>query len=109
MRLGILRTWNSCCFEDKKYSEYLHADLKVRKYIEEKYITAGILNVIIKRSANKVNVEINISLLCVLIGKGGAIKILGKEAELSINTLHVKKPEIDATIVANNIARSVEK
>ena len=109
MRLGILRTWNSCCFEDKKYSEYLHADLKVRKYIEEKYITAGILNVIIKRSANKVNVEINISLLCVLIGKGGAIKILGKEAELSINILHVKKPEIDATIVANNIARSVEK
>ena len=83
--------------------------MKVRKYIEEKYITAGISNVIIKRSANKVNVEINISLLCVLIGKGGGIKILGKEAELSINILHVKKPEINATVVANNIARSVEK
>ena len=97
MRLGILRTWNSCCFEDKKYSEYLHADLKVRKYIEEKYITTGISNWVIKRSANTVNVEIYKFLPGVLIGKGGAelnvlkeklIKILCKETELSINILH---------------------
>lgn len=118
LRLGILRTWNSVWFEDKNYSETLKADLKVRKYIEDKYLTAGISNVVIKRSANKVNVEIYTSLPGVLIGKGGAelnilkeklTKIVGKSAELSINILHVKKPEIDATIVANNIARSVEK
>lgn len=118
LRLGILRTWNSIWFEGKDYSETLKADLKVRKYIEEKYLTAGISNVVIKRSANKVNVEIYTSLPGVLIGKGGAelniikeklAKIVGKTAELSINILHVKKPEIDATIVANNIARSVEK
>ena len=97
MRLWILRTWNSCWFEDKKYSEYLHADLKVRKYIEEKYITDEISNVVIKRSLNKVNAEIYTSLPGVLIGKDVAklnvlkeklIKILGKEAELSINILH---------------------
>ena len=92
--------------------------MKVRKYIEDRYATAGISNVVIKRSANKVNVEIYTSLPGVLIGKGGAelnvlkeklTKIVGKSAELSINILHVKKPEIDATVVANNIARSVEK
>ena len=92
--------------------------MKIRKYIEDRYVTAGISNVVIKRSANKVNVEIYTSLPGVLIGKGGAelnvlkeklTKIVGKSAELSINILHVKKPEIDATVVANNIARSVEK
>ena len=118
LRLGILRTWNSVWFENGKYSEFLHSDLKVRNYIEDRYATAGISNVVIKRSANKVNVEIYTALPGVLIGKGGAelnilkeklTKILGKSAELSINILHVKKPEIDATVVANNIARSIEK
>ncbi len=120
LRLNILRTWNSCWYKEdnKEYSKFLHDDLKIRKYIEEKYQTANISNVVIKRSANKVNVEIYTSLPGVLIGKGGAelnvlkeklTKIVGKSAELSINILHVKKPEIDATIVANNIARSVEK
>lgn len=118
LRLGILNTWESYWFEKNKYAEYLHADLRIRKYIEDNCANAGVSKVVIKRSVDKVNVEIYTSRPGVIIGKGGAeldqlksklIKLTNGNPNLTINIVSVKKPELDSKIVADGIARQIEK
>lgn len=118
LRVGILNTWESNWFEGTKYADYLHSDLRIRKYIESNCANSGISKVIINRSVDKINIEIYTSKPGVIIGKGGAeldqlkaklIKLANGQSNLTINIVSVKKPELDSKIVADSIARQIEK
>lgn len=117
LRLGINRTWDSRWFASKKdYAKLLHEDLKIREYIMDKLAGAGISRVVIERPAQKARVTIYSARPGVVIGKKGQDidtlrnqlqKITGNEVNLNI--VEVRKPEIDATLVAEGIAQQLEK
>lgn len=119
LRLGILRTWDSRWFANKQlYSQYLTEDLKLRSFIEKECFNSGVAKVVIERTANKIHIDIYTSRPGVLIGKGGTeLDVLKKKilamvhdkSELTINIVSVKKPELNAKIVADNIATQIEK
>ncbi len=114
MRLGINRTWDSRWYADKGYGDMLHADLALRSYIEDRLSQAGVSRVIIERPAKKARITIYSARPGVVIGKKGAdieklrqdlTKMTGSEVHLNI--LEVRKPEIDAKLVAENIAQQL--
>ncbi|MDR1390817.1 MAG: 30S ribosomal protein S3 [Holosporales bacterium] len=116
LRLGILRTWESRWFSEKEYSDLLFKDIQVRDYIQKNYKSAGIARVVVERPTKKVSIEIYASRPGALIGKGGEdleklkkklTKILGMN--LAINVTGVKKPELDAYLIAESIASQIEK
>ncbi|MDR1609316.1 MAG: 30S ribosomal protein S3 [Holosporales bacterium] len=116
MRLGILRTWESRWFAGKEYADLLRRDLEMREYIQKNYKSAGVAKVVIERPAKKASVEIYASRPGVLIGKGGSDldklrKQLSKMAgtEVGINVVSVRKPELDAYLIAEGIAFQIEK
>ena len=115
-RLGIIRTWNSKWFARKDYKEFLHEDLKIQKHIKEKLFHAGVPKVEIERTGTKIKASIYTARPGIIIGKKGAEveklkkaleKLTGKE--LSIDIKEVRKPELDAQLVAENIALQLEK
>ena len=117
LRLGINRTWDSRWFASKKdYAKLLHEDLKIREYIMDKLAGASISRVVIERPAQKARVTIYSARPGVVIGKKGQDidtlrnqlqKITG--SEVNLNIVEVRKPEIDATLVAEGIAQQLEK
>ncbi len=117
MRLGINRTWDSRWYADgSEYGELLHQDLKIRKFLIKKLKAAGVSRVIIERPHKKCRVTIYSARPGVVIGKKGAdIEKLRQEvskmtsAEVHLNIVEVRKPEIDATLVADNIAQQLER
>ena len=115
LRLGINRTWDSKWFSEKKYSNFLENDIKIRKYIESKLKKAGLSKVVIERSSKKIIILIHSSRPGIIIGKKGAdIEKLKKElsklsgSEINLNIIETKKPELDAKVVADNIAMQIE-
>jgi small subunit ribosomal protein S3 len=117
-RLQVNKNWRSRWFADKRsYTEYLKQDLQVRRFIEQKYRgRAAIGRVDIERSPNLVTVTINTGKAGVVIGRGGAgvaelkvelEKIFGLEVRLNIE--EIKKPELQAKLVAENIASQLER
>lgn len=115
-RLGVIRTWSSKWFEMKNYAAWLHEDIKIREYVREKLKSAGISRVEIERAANKVKVSIYTPRPGIVIGKKGAgIEQLKKElqalsaAEIFVNIHEVRKAEIDAQLVAENVAMQLER
>ncbi|MDR0695722.1 MAG: 30S ribosomal protein S3 [Holosporales bacterium] len=116
MRLGILRTWESRWVASRGYSELLFNDLAIRDYIQRHYKSAGVARVVVERPAKKVSIEIYSSRPGVLIGKGGAdldklrkkLSELAK-TEISINVVNIRKPELDAYLIAEGIAFQIEK
>jgi small subunit ribosomal protein S3 len=115
-RLGGIKTWRSLWFAEKDFSELLHEDIKIRKYLKKKLYHAGISRIEIERAANKSKVNIYAARPGIIIGKKGSeIEKLKKDIEaLSsketiINILEVRKPEIDAQLVAENIALQLER
>ena len=115
-RLGINKTWGSQWFAEKKYSELLHEDIKIRKYLKKSFYHAGISKIWIERAANKAKVNIHAARPGILIGRKGAeIEKLKKDIEKItrnepiINILEVRKPEIDAQLVAENVALQLER
>ncbi len=103
-------------FSDKNYSELLHEDLKIRKYLKKKLFHAGISRIEIERAANKAKVNIYAARPGIIIGKKGSeIEKLKKDletvskSEIIINILEVRKPEIDAQLVAENVAQQLER
>ena len=115
-RLGIIRTWDSNWYADKDYSELLHEDYRVRKLVKERFYTAGISKVEIQRTGNRVRVTIHTAKPGIVIGRGGSevekLKIeltvmTGKN--ININIQEIKRPELDAQIVAENVAQQLEK
>mgnify|MGYP000855899759 FL=1 len=115
-RIGIIRDWDSNWYADRDYTELLHEDYKIRHYIKEHFYTAGISKEEIQRTGNRVRITIHTAKPGIVIGRGGAeveklkvdlIKMTNKS--VNINIQEIKKPELDAQIVAENIAQQLEK
>lgn len=115
MRVGIIRDWNAKWYAEKEYAEYLHEDLRIRKFIASKLADAAVSTVEIERAANRVNVSIHTAKPGMVIGKGGAeVENLRKELNkltgkrVHINIVEIKKPDLDAKLVGEGIARQLE-
>lgn len=117
LRLGINRTWDSRWFANKKdYAKLLHEDLQVREYIMEKLAGAGISRIVIERPTKKARITIYSARPGVVIGKKGqdidSLKLQLQKMtgnEVSLNIVEIRKPELDATLVAESIAQQLEK
>lgn len=115
-RLGVIRTWDSKWFEQKNYAKWLHQDIKLREYVKDKLNAAGISRVEIERAANKVKVSVHTARPGIVIGKRGAeIEKIKKDLqrftdnEVFLNVVEVRKAEVDATLVAENIATQLQR
>jgi small subunit ribosomal protein S3 len=115
LRVGIIRDWDSKWYAEKDYANLLHEDLKVRGYIEERLKDASLSRVEIERAANRVNITVHTAKPGMVIGKGGSEvealrkalnEITGKRVH--INIVEVKRADLDAKLVAENIARQLE-
>ena len=116
LRLGINRTWDSRWFAEKNYSDLLHKDLNVRKYLMDKLKAAAVSKVVIERPAGRARVSIYSGRPGLIIGKKGQdIEKLKDELskklgmEVSLNIMEIRKPETDAKLVAENIAQQLER
>lgn len=116
LRLGITSTWNSRWFSEKNYAAQLHEDLKVRRYIKERLSHAGVSHIEMERAASRLRINIHTARPGIIIGKKGVEidklmknlqQMTGKE--VFINIMEVRKPEIDAQLVAENIALQLER
>ncbi|CAI3275854.1 30S ribosomal protein S3 [Enterococcus cecorum] len=115
MRVGVIRDWDAKWYAEKEYAEYLHEDLRIRKFIASKLADAAVSTVEIERAANRVNVSIHTAKPGMVIGKGGAeVENLRKELNrltgkrVHINIVEIKKPDLDAKLVGEGIARQLE-
>lgn len=116
LRLGIIRDWEGRWYADKDYATLLHEDLKIRKYVKDKLFSSGIAKIEIERAANRVKVTIHTARPGMVIGRGGTeVDALRKELEamtekqVSLNILEVKVPELNAQLVAENIAFQLKR
>jgi small subunit ribosomal protein S3 len=117
IRLGINRTWDSRWYaNDDNYAGLLHEDIKLREFLFDRLSQAGISRVVIERPAKKARVTIHSARPGVVIGKKGAdIEKLRQDilrmtnSEVQLNIVEIRKPEIDAKLVAENIAQQLER
>ena len=116
LRLGINRTWDSRWYADTEYGSLLHEDLKIRSFLTKKLSQAGISKVVIERPAKKARVTIHTARPGVVIGRKGVdIEKLRRdvanftESEVHINIIEIRKPEIEAQLVAENISQQLER
>jgi small subunit ribosomal protein S3 len=116
LRVGINRTWDSRWFAGKDYAQLLHEDLRLKGYLKDRLAQAGVSKIIIERPAKKARVTIHSARPGVVIGKKGAdieklrsdlAKMTG--SEVSLNIVEIRKPEIDAKLIAENIAQQLER
>lgn len=115
MRVGIIRDWDAKWYAEKEYAEFLHEDLRIRKFIASKLADAAVSTVEIERAANRVNISIHTAKPGMVIGKGGSeVENLRKELNsltgkrVHINIVEIKKPDLDAKLVGEGIARQLE-
>jgi small subunit ribosomal protein S3 len=115
-RIGIIRGWDSNWYADRDYAVLLHEDYKIRGMIKERFYVAGVSKVEIQRTGNRVRITIHTAKPGIVIGRGGTeveklkqdlIKLTQKN--ININIQEIKKPELDAQIVAENVAQQLEK
>jgi small subunit ribosomal protein S3 len=117
LRLGINRHWDSNWYADKSFGKFLHEDLKIKKHVESVVKEAGLSKVLIERfSSKKMNVNIHVARPGVIVSKKkNELEKLRKDvskltdADVRLNVIEVRKPEIDAQIVASGIAAQLEK
>lgn len=116
LRLGINRSWDSRWYADKDYAEKLIDDIKLREYLMSELKSAGISRVLVERAASNTKVTLFTARPGVIIGKKGAdIEKLRRQiadrigGEVSLNIVEVRKPEIDAKLVAEGIAQQLER
>ena len=115
-RLGVIRGWESKWYEEKNFASWLHQDIKLRNFVKQKLHSAGVSRVEIERAANKVKLTIHTPRPGIVIGKKGVgIEGLKKElqamseAEVFVNITEVRKAEIDAQLVAENVAMQLSR
>jgi small subunit ribosomal protein S3 len=111
LRLGIIRSWDSTWFAKKEYANLVYEDAEIRKFLKEKLYHAGISRIEIARAADRARIRIHTARPGIVIGKKGAeIEALKRQLEqivrreVMIDIQEVRKPEMDATLVAENIA-----
>lgn len=116
LRLGIIKTWESRWFGGKNYADYIFEDYKLRKFIKQKLYHAGVSRIEIERSAKRIRMRIFTARPGIVIGKKGSeIAQLKKEIEkltaheVLIDIQEIRKPEIDAQLVAENVATQLER
>lgn len=116
LRLGIVKTWESRWFADKKYSEYIQQDFNLRNFVKKKLFHAGVSRIEIERSAKRIRLRIYTARPGIVIGKKGSeIERLKQDIEktvsqeVMIDIQEVRKPEIDAQLVAENVAMQIER
>jgi len=115
LRLGIIKSWNSSWFDERSYADMLHEDLRIRRYIRSRLSKAAVSKIEIERTAKRVLLTIHTARPGIVIGKKGQeVDKLREELraltnkEIQININEIKKPELDAYLVAENIARQTE-
>jgi len=115
LRLGIIRPWDANWFDEKNVAEKLSEDVKVRNYIKNRLKKAGVARVIVERTAKQLRITINTSRPGVIIGRSGKDitqleeelkKLTSKDVKILIS--EIKRPELDALLVAENIAQQLE-
>jgi small subunit ribosomal protein S3 len=115
-RLGVIKTWDSRWFSQKNYATLLHEDIKIRKIVKERLMHAGVAKVEIERAGQKAKINIHTARPGIIIGKKGAeVDKLKKDLEamtgkqMYINIQEIRRPELDAQLVAENIALQLER
>jgi small subunit ribosomal protein S3 len=116
LRLGINRTWDSRWFANKEYGNLLLDDLKLREFLDDRLTQAGLSRVVIERMAKRTRITLHSARPGVIIGKKGAdIEKLRTDiakvtdSEVSLNIVEIRKPEIDAKLIADGIAQQLER
>jgi len=116
LRPGIIKTWDSRWFSQKNYAALLHEDIKIRKIVKERLMHAGVAKVEIERAGQKAKINIHTARPGIIIGKKGAeVDKLKKDLEamtgkqMYINIQEIRRPELDAQLVAENIALQLER
>ncbi len=116
LRLGIVKTWDSRWFADKNYADFIYEDYKIRKFLKKKLFHAGISKIEIERFTKRIRLRVFAARPGIIIGKKGSeIALLKKELEkmltpeVLIDIKEVRRPEIDAQLVAENIALQLER
>jgi small subunit ribosomal protein S3 len=116
LRVGVIRDWESKWFGGKDYADMLHEDIEIREYLAKRLKDAAVSTVEIERAANRVNLTIHTAKPGMVIGKGGSevealrkdlTKLTGKKVHINIS--EIKNPELDARLVAENIAQQLER
>jgi len=115
LRLGINKSWKSLWFDEKNFAKKLHEDLMLRKYIRKRMPNAGISNIEIKRTPKRITLTIHTSRPGIVIGKKGSeVDKLKEELQkitsqnVQVNIHEIKRPELDAYLVAENVVRQLE-
>ncbi len=116
LRVGINRSWDSRWYADKGYGDMLHEDLELRSFLRKRLSQAGVSRILIERPAKRARVTIYTARPGVVIGKKGADieKLRGDlqrktGGDVSLNIVEIRKPELDAQLVAENIAQQLER
>ena len=116
LRVGVIKGWDSKWYAGKDYEKFLLEDIKIREFIKEKLFLSGISKVEIERASNKARISIHTAKPGMVIGRQGSnIELLKSdlkkmtESAVEINIVEVKTPDMDATLVAENIAAQLER
>jgi len=116
LRIGVIRDWDSKWFAGKDYANFLLEDIKIREYLKKRLYDSAVPQIEIERAANRINITIHTAKPGMVIGKGGSeveklrqqlSKLTGKK--IHINISEVKRPELNAQLVAENIAQQLER
>jgi small subunit ribosomal protein S3 len=115
-RLGVTKTWDSKWYAEAEYAKLLHEDLAIRKFLKKRLYTSGVSKIEIERAANKCKINIFTARPGLIIGKKGSeVETIKKELslistkEIFISITEVRKPELDAQLVAENVALQLER
>jgi small subunit ribosomal protein S3 len=115
LRIGVIRDWESKWYAGKDYADLLHEDIKIREYVSKRLADASVSKIEIERAANRVNITVHTAKPGMVIGKGGTeVEALRKALNqltgkrVHINIMEIKRADVDAKLVAENIARQLE-
>jgi small subunit ribosomal protein S3 len=115
-RLGVIKTWDSKWYAEADYAKLLHEDLAIRKFLKKRLYSSGVSKIEIERAANKTKINIHTARPGLIIGKKGSeVETIKKDLakltskEIFINIHEVRKPELDAQLVAENVALQLER
>jgi len=116
LRIGVIKDWDAKWYAEKDYSDLLLEDIRLREYIKKKLFAAGIARIEIERAASRIKISIHTAKPGIVIGRGGSeVEALRKELEkrtgkhVNINIVEIKAPELDAQLVAENVAAQLKK